>query len=200
MVIYIYVDNIRMKLHFEIGSVMYDSLYKNKMNLNNAGGTDMKKKFKFRYIFASSMILFGLYCVIHWYTVKDIAVDIQAKVTEISTYRETHKYGPTTTEYRIHIEYEYDGIKETTLLEDDQYEDIDARKLKKGDMVNVQINPKNPYEVFNADHTIFMGIGSLVFGGILMFIFIKMGLYEKRPLEERQAIADMVNSRELPKR
>lgn len=160
----------------------------------------MKKKFKFRYIFAILITISGLFQIIHWYMVKDIAVDVQATVTDISSYRQTHRHGPSTTEYRIHIKYEYDGKENTTFLEDNEYEEFDSKKLKKGNKITIKVNPNNPFEVFNDSfNTVIMGIGTLVLGVALLFTFIKLGRYEKRPIEEREAIAEMVRNRQLPR-
>lgn len=156
-------------------------------------------KIKFRYIFSLLLLIFGIYEMIHWYVLKDTKVEIEAIVTDIDDYSQTNRHGPNSIHYRISVEYEYNGKKNTTFIEEKDYEDIDVTKIKKGDVIKLYINPNNPFEVFNPKHTLMMGISSIAMGGLLLFIFIKLGKHEKLSKEEREAIRRMVQERRLPK-
>ncbi len=156
-------------------------------------------KIKFRYILSIGLLLLGLFELYHWYNVKDNKVEIEATVTDVKLCTQVSRYTSNSKYYKISIVYEYNGKKNTTFINDKEYTDIDGKNVKKGDVLKLYINPNNIYEVVNEDYMLSMALGSIALGGVLLFIFIKIGKNEKLSPEEREKISRMVQERRLPR-
>lgn len=138
-------------------------------NFNTNVGTRMKSS-KIILIVPIIFVIIGLTLVFFAFKQKNdndnfmkTAVPISAECTRVWVTSSTDDDGDTTYYYHADVEYEYDGIK---YYKNDISVDDDTRK---GDTVNVYINPSHPTDV-RQEYTKVEFIYQLIMGGIIAVV------------------------------
>lgn len=124
-------------------------------------------------IFAIILVIFGMLRFTNTPKEEGNLVSVKATVISVDSYERYRKFDSSTTNYRINVEYEYEGQKYEDTIEDIYHKDIEASELKTGDIISLQIDPEKAYTIYSTKKSNEVGIVCIAIGVYILVMFLK---------------------------